>query len=364
MYRKLKYQPSLIYWVVNLVMWGSFAIAWYYLHTAIRIIAPELALFNAIQIFLLCFLLSFAGRQFIYSMKIFEEKLMSGLLLGLVFYSILGLVSSAVFKLNQAFYYIVNGHASEIVFFINEYILVAIPMSLTFIIWGLTLQAATNLSHYKKVEDDNEEITHKLKEAQLNSLIGQLNPHFLFNGLNNIRSLMLEDVTKAREMITSLSEILRYSLLSHKTQQVALQEELDIVDAYIELASIQYESRFTHTQNVDESTLTRLIPPMSIQLLIENAIKHGIDKTHSAGKLALNIHTDQSDNLVVTVINSGKYQPNRNKGDNTNTGMGLANIRDRIHLLYGKSASLDIKQFEELVEVTLTLPKASNQEVA
>lgn len=345
-------------------MWSSFAIAWYYLHTSTRIVAPELALFNAIQVFILCFLLSFASRQLIYLLKLFEAKLVHSFLLGLPFFLVLGLVASTLFQLNLAFYYIVNGHASEIVFFLNDYILIAIPISLTFIIWGLTLQAATNLSHYKKVEDDNEEISHKLKEAQLNSLIGQLNPHFLFNGLNNIRSLMLEDVTKAREMITSLSEILRYSLLSHKTQQVKLQEELEVVAAYLELASIQYESRFTHQQNIDGSALNRLIPPMSIQLLIENAIKHGIDKIFTGGRLELNIKIDQTDNLIVEIVNSGEFRPNANKNSQTNTGMGLANIRDRINLLYGRRASLVIQQSQALVIATLTLPKRKNEEIA
>ena len=364
MYRKLKYKPSPIYWVVNSIMWSSFAVAWYFLHTSIKIVAPDLALFNAIQVFILCFLLSFASRQLIYALKLFEAKSVHAFLLGLTFFSVLGLAASVIFQLNLAFYYIVNGHASEIVFFFNDYILVAIPISLTFIIWGLTLQAATNLSHYKKVEDDNEEISHKLKEAQLNSLIGQLNPHFLFNGLNNIRSLMLEDVAKAREMITSLSEILRYSLLSHKTQQVKLQEELDVVEAYIELASIQYESRFDHKQNISESALNRLIPPMSIQLLIENAIKHGIDKTLSGGVLELSIQIDQAENLIVEVINSGEYRPNVNKNNNTNTGMGLTNIQDRIDLIYGKRASLVIKQSQDLVVATLKLPKGKKEEVA
>jgi LytS/YehU family sensor histidine kinase len=120
------------------------------------------------------------------------------------------------------------------------------------------------------------ELESNLKESQLNTLKGQINPHFMFNSLNNIRGLMLEDVTAARNMLTSLSETLRYSLTKSESNSIALEDELDMVKNYIELSKIQLESRLQFESFIDENSLSTQIPPMIIQMLIENAIKHGI----------------------------------------------------------------------------------------
>ncbi|MCW8880030.1 MAG: histidine kinase [Kangiellaceae bacterium] len=364
MIRKLTISPGPQYWIANLILWGSFAVAWYFLHSIVRLTAPELALFNTVQVFILCFALSFLARQLFYILKLFEPKSKWAFIYSIPVFIFLGLAVALVFRLNIAFYYIVNEHATEIVFFLNEYILAAIPIVAAFVIWGVTLQTATNFSYFRKVQEDNESISLKLQEAQLNTLIGQLNPHFLFNGLNNIRSLILEDAPKARDMITSLSEILRYSLMSHKTKQVELQDELDVVEAYIELARIQYENRFIFSMDLDSSLVSRRIPPMSIQLLIENAVKHGIDRVVDNGILELSIQKIQDDKLLIQVKNSGEYNPDKTRANQRNTGIGLTNIRDRIHLLYGEGARLTVEQQGDLVVAKLVLPQRMNKESA
>src|SRR5690606_9127503 len=106
------------------------------------------------------------------------------------------------------------------------------------------------------------ELNSHLKQAQLNTLIGQVNPHFMFNSLNNIRGLMLEDVERSREMLTKLSEILRYSLTKNNLNNISMGEELEIVDNYIDLSKIQFEDRLQFVKKLGPGTHELGIPPM------------------------------------------------------------------------------------------------------
>lgn len=194
------------------------------------------------------------------------------------------------------------------------------------------------------------ELTSTLKQAQLNTLKGQINPHFMFNSLNNIRGLMLEDVEKSRDMLTKLSEMLRYSLTKNNVNAIALEEELEMVDNYIALSKIQFEDRLVFIKEVDTETLTFQIPPMIIQLLVENAAKHGISNLKSGGTIKL-ITQKTENSLCIKVMNSGKLII-----DNNSTHLGLKNVRQRLRLLYGTNASFLIKEVNEDVVATINIP--------
>ena len=142
--------------------------------------------------------------------------------------------------------------------------------------WTVTYLVIKLLLKLNRDRIERLELNTHLKQAQLNTLKGQINPHFMFNSLNNIRGLMLEDVEKSREMLTKLSEILRFSLTKNSNNAISVREELEMVDNYIALSKIQLEDRLEFVQNVDSETLDLQIPPMIIQLLVENATKHGI----------------------------------------------------------------------------------------
>ena len=192
-----------------------------------------------------------------------------------------------------------------------------------------------------------------LKDARLNVLKGQINPHFMFNSMNNIRALMLEDVDKSRAMITSLSEMLRYSLNSSKREKVSLKEELEIVNHYIALAGIQLEDRlvFTLENQIEERQI--LIPPMIIQMLVENAIKHGIGKAKNGGKLAVKIAKEAS-NLLISVANDGRLSQEKSE-----TGIGIENIKKRLELLYNSKANFTLEENNHMVTATITIPLES-----
>lgn len=225
-----------------------------------------------------------------------------------------------------------------------------IVMCFLFFIWTIfytilksTKQLRENLLEKAKLETS-------LKESQLNALKGQINPHFMFNSLNNIRGLILENPEKSREMITRLSEMLRYSLTKNDVNAISIEEEIEVVDNFIAISKIQFEERLSFVKEVQLETLHMQIPPMVIQLLVENAVKHGIANIKQGGfvKLKTNIIDD---NLVIEVINSGKLIIDENS-----TQLGLQNIKERISLLYGLKASFNLEEIDDLVRATINLP--------
>ena len=189
-----------------------------------------------------------------------------------------------------------------------------------------------------------------LKESQLNTLKGQINPHFMFNSLNNIRGLMLEDVDRARNMLTSLSETLRYSLTKSNVNSIALEDELEMVENYIDISKIQFENRLQFETNIDKTSLNTQIPPMIIQMLVENAIKHGISNLKEGGKVKL-LTSIENGQLLIEVTNSGKLSSSPNS-----TQLGLKNIRQRLKLLYGEAATFSIKELGNKVVATIIIP--------
>jgi LytS/YehU family sensor histidine kinase len=117
-----------------------------------------------------------------------------------------------------------------------------------------------------------------VKELELQTIKAHINPHFIFNSLNSIRALVDENPERARKAVTELSNILRSSLQSDKMETVSLQKELSIVKDYLALEYMRFEDRLKIVYDIDEDTLDRPVPPMMLQTLVENAIKHGISK--------------------------------------------------------------------------------------
>ncbi|BFP41884.1 histidine kinase [Flavobacteriaceae bacterium GF1] len=194
------------------------------------------------------------------------------------------------------------------------------------------------------------ELNTTLKQAQLNTLKSQINPHFMFNSLNNIRGLMLEDVEKSREMLTKLSEMLRYSLTQNSVDGIALEEELEMVDNYIALSKIQFEDRLEFDKKIDRETRNIHIPPMLIQLLVENAAKHGIANLKQGGKISLSTQKN-GEYLRIQVKNTGRLRIAKDS-----TQLGLKNIKQRLKLLYGDNASFELGEAENEVVADIKIP--------
>lgn len=219
-----------------------------------------------------------------------------------------------------------------------------------FMIW-MFIVTAVKLFHYiNQVKLNQVQLESNLRESQLNTLKGQINPHFMFNSLNNIRGLILEDTTRARDMITRLSEMLRYSLSKNDVNTIQIKEELQTVDNYIEISKIQFEDRLHFTMSADTNTLNIAVPPMVIQMLIENAVKHGISNLKNGGEVNLAIYRTDAQ-LFIIVTNSGTLSMGEG-----NTKLGLENIKKRLALLFGNKAHFSLLEKDTFVEAKITIP--------
>jgi two-component system, LytTR family, sensor kinase len=204
----------------------------------------------------------------------------------------------------------------------------------------------------RKQEMDTIKLEALVRQLELNTIKAHINPHFIFNALNGIRALIDENPARARKAITELSNILRSSLSAEKAETVPLQEELKIVKDYLALESMRFEDRLTIAFDIDDRTLNNPVPPMMLQTLVENAIKHGISKQMKGGviKIVSQIKDNQHQLLVQ---NTGYLNGYAKHG----SGFGIASTKDRLNLLYGEKASFEINQVDAtLVEAKVQMP--------
>ncbi|UPL50146.1 sensor histidine kinase [Hymenobacter sublimis] len=213
------------------------------------------------------------------------------------------------------------------------------------------------LTSFRRAEVDKWKLTAAVQEAEMRTLKAQINPHFMFNGLNNIRALVMENPGRARDMITHLSDLLRYSIQLNTAEQVPLSRELEIVEHYLQLEALQLEERLEYTLDVDSAALSVLIPPMTLQLLVENAIKHGLAPRPAGGVIRLCAQLNDSNTLHITVRNTGRYEPRP-----SHEGVGVRNARERLALLFGPTAHLHLANdphSPDMVVAHLQLPVAA-----
>jgi two-component system LytT family sensor kinase len=225
------------------------------------------------------------------------------------------------------------------------------------LLWSAAYFSLHYFDNLRQAEIDKWKLTAAVREAEMNTLKAQINPHFLFNGLNNIRALVLENPLRAREMMTHLSDLLRYSLQLNSREQVPLARELEIVAHYLTLESLQLEERLHYSIDVAPATREVLLPPMTLQLLVENAIKHGIAPRPGGGDIHISAQLEGPGQVLITVRNPGHFQPN--PAAPGHTGVGLPNAHERLQLLFGPTASLTITndtQQTDTVTAELRLP--------
>ena len=180
-------------------------------------------------------------------------------------------------------------------------------------------------------------------EAQLLMLRYQLNPHFLFNTLNAISTLVLtKAVDPANEMLTKLSKFLRYSLDHSPFDRVSLAHEIETSQLYLDIEKVRFSERLKLIFDVEDSVRNSLVPTMLLQPIIENSIKHGISKNEKGGTLRINAVKDQ-DSLVLEVIDDGPGIlgiEEQSSDDFVPSGVGISNIRNRLRELYGNNYEL------------------------
>lgn len=227
-----------------------------------------------------------------------------------------------------------------------------IPLSGIILIWNLVYLAYHLFRQYHITEVEKWKLEAEVQKANLGNLKSQINPHFMFNALNNIRALILENPNRAREMLTQFSETFRYALQHSENSETTVAKELSIVKQYLELVGIQYEERMQYTVNAEEGALNEKIPPMIVQLLIENAVKHGIALSPTGGLIAIDVR-QIGKRLVLSVKNTGTLREKNQLEDSI--GIGLKNVERRLKLLYDNKASLKIEEQPPFVIVTISI---------
>lgn len=206
---------------------------------------------------------------------------------------------------------------------------------------------------YYFVEQYNKSLKYQTSriEIELNNLKSQLNPHFIFNALNSIRALVDENPKKSKQAINHLSNILRNSLATDRIGLTKFEDELKIVKDYLSLETIRFEERLKTEFDVHPDSHTFLVPPLMIQTLVENGIKHGISKLTEGGTVSLKTFVEGT-NLRIQIRNSGQYQQYHANGIRRLGGLGLKNTAQRLKLLYGENASFKIENESDTFVLT------------
>ena len=187
-------------------------------------------------------------------------------------------------------------------------------------------------------------------EAELQALQAKINPHFLFNTLNSIASLISENPKAAESTVEKLSELFRYTLKSAETNLVSVAEELEIVRTYLEIEKVRFGERLQYDITCDDAVLDFMIPALIIEPLVENSIKHGISSEVHGGKIIIEASAADG-NCRISVIDNGKGIDNENKA----AGFGLRSVEERLQLRYGASSSLRVVPGER-THFLITIP--------
>jgi two-component system, LytTR family, sensor kinase len=192
----------------------------------------------------------------------------------------------------------------------------------------------------------------QLQISELENLKKQLNPHFLFNALNSIKALTISDGKQARESIIQLSDLLRLSLNLGEQQRATLSEEIKLAQNYLALEKLRFDNRLMYEFDIQADLDNVLIMPMSLNTLLENAVKHGIGQLKSGGKIITTAFANQGI-LTIQVENTGSYDP---KPKSNEGGIGLENLHKRLALQYGDKASFTIENENKMVKAVIKMP--------
>ena len=207
-------------------------------------------------------------------------------------------------------------------------------------------------ANLKLKEEEELKLQSLLKQAELDVLKFQINPHFIFNSLNSISSLTISSPTKAQEMVIKLSDFLRSSLGKDNKHIHTLREELNQMHLYLDIEKIRFEDRLRLDNVIAEECLSMSIPSMILQPLYENAIKYAVYE--SIGNVSVDTHCFcEGADLFITISNSYSEDAGSHKGK----GIGLNNIKTRLALLYNDSDLLQIEKNEGIFKVTMRIPQ-------
>lgn len=333
-----------IYWICQIVGWGMWGVSQVFLYTFAERFDTNQAIGVALQI------IYYIATTHLFRLLIIKRKWLNLKLPRLI--PRLIMITLLLSGLNYAYLLIVESMTTGI----NkaDFLLVTISINIlgywvVYFIWTIFYFTFHYVDRYNK----SIKVEAEAREAELNNLKAQLNPHFIFNALNSIRALVDENPSKSKESITQLSHILRNSLTGDRKKLIPFTEELKTVMDYLALESIRYEERLKIGFDIDRNSGEFLVPPLMLQTLVENGIKHGISNLKTGGMINIGT-TVKKKHLTLEIRNSGQLA----KENKRSLGFGLENTRKRLELLYQGEASFSIKnENSETVLTKISIPK-------
>jgi two-component system sensor histidine kinase AlgZ len=195
------------------------------------------------------------------------------------------------------------------------------------------------------------------RDAELKALKAQVNPHFLFNSLNSISALTSVDPAKAREMCILLAEFLRMTLGLGEKSSIPLAEEISLLHRFLAIEKVRFGSRLQMTEEIQDTCMPALIPPLLLQPLVENAVTHGIANLPEGGSIRL---TAQSNNGRLSIVVENTFDPESTPS--RRNGLGLENVRRRLESRYAQEAHMRVTADEGKFQVSLSLPTETREE--
>jgi hypothetical protein len=245
--------------------------------------------------------------------------------------------------------FVFRGHRSE---YLTD------PINILETWWGVTWVNGTWIGLYslitrrRRQREKDARMESALRDAELRALEAQINPHFLFNCLNSIRGLVTENPVLAQEMITRFATLLRYNLNRDVGHTVPLSAEAEVVADYLALEQVRFDERLRVQFDIDPQAGAVQVPPMLLQTLVENALQHGIGRLPEGGEISIRAAAEAGA-LVLKVENSGQLT----EAKAADSQIGLSNIRERLRLLYGEQAGLQLSNRGALhVAATVRIP--------
>lgn len=228
---------------------------------------------------------------------------------------------------------------------------IALDYAMTLTAWSSLYLGVKNWRSWQEERENALQSSALADKAQLEMLRYQLNPHFLFNALNSIRASVDEDSQRAKQMITQLSEFLRYSLLHESAKKIPLRDEIEAVRNYLAIEKIRFEEKLSVEFDVESAAEDFRVPGFLLNPLVENAIKHGLRTNAKPLEIKISAKVFE-DKLLLEVANSGKLQNGASANGN---GIGLKNVRERLEKLFGDDGKFDIKQENGFVKAQIEI---------
>src|SRR5690554_125886 len=325
---------KLIYWLIQFSAWGFICII-----IGIANFMQNGYSFNTVVQLIEIFILFILSSHFIRETYIQKDWFSFGISKLIVNSLLLILVLSTSWLIifSTLNWFLFEQEKSLLNYLLNGAFVLNIILYSIFLILWTAVYIANHLFRKSHLQElSNLKLQKSRSQYELKVLRDQLNPHFLFNSLNNIRALIEIDPEHAKTAITTLSSLLRSSLLLGKKAYILLQEELKLADEYLKLEKIRFEERLNYKfDNKLKGDELIYVPPFIIQGMIENAVKHGISASSNPGEISISISFEK-DRLLIEVENDGEYADN-------GKGIGLLNTRRRLDILYKKDAGFEIK---------------------